>query len=538
MVRPSTPSRSTPLAPQRALLHPVWLASLVLLALNDHWLKYAGLLPDVVTGKLSDLAGLVVAPALFATLIRARTRRSLLLAHVAVGAVFSAIQLSSLAATTWSALMAGIGFPWIITSDPTDLLALPMLAVSWRVLGHAMTIPAAALARRSAEAGAAAVGLLCSVATSQPGPDPDPDPFPESGWLPPIQGDVWLHNGTGEPLVVRVRTLAPTVLLDCAQIEAEPGRLLSDEVFGAVQSWSLPVDANLTVIDHVDFSATCYAARVDADGFEPVVLFWQSGDYFVRELPGDGLDETLPGWVSLELDVDGVGSYTTHEPILFPRDAEASAPTGACAAPDDADRIDWGDEPIVGNFTIAAIAPGVDGCVALDLVVAGSEDAPRRQYLCMPTLELPFAAGDNVAIAAAYGAQSEALVLSALDAEFLPAEPVRELWLSRGGALPQISSAPGLQLSAVPAYDCTLSVDACGTVGRAVGLTVGGDGYSSTQLEHGGAPLTLERNDGTRVTLALAHAQDRVLLDGECAAGPQLLGYDLELAALVEGAAQ
>ncbi|MFO0633179.1 MAG: hypothetical protein U0168_10040 [Nannocystaceae bacterium] len=534
MVRPSTPLRSTPLAPQRALLHPVWLASLVLLALNDHWLKYAGLLPDVVTGKLSDLAGLVVAPALFATLLGARTRRSLLFAHVAVAAVFTAIQLSSTAAATWSALMAGFGFPWVITSDPTDLLALPMLAVSWRVLGQAMATPAAALARRSAEAGAAAVGLLCSVATSRP----DPDPFPEPNWLPPIQGDVWLHNGTGEPLVVRVRALAPTVLLDCGQIGGEPGRLLSDDVFGPVQSWSLPVDANLTVIDHVDGTADCYAARVDADGFEPVVLFWRGGDYFVRDLPGDGLDETLPGWVSLEYDGDGEGSYTARDAILFPRDPESVPPTGACAAPDDADRIDWGDEPVIGNFTIAAIAPGVDGCVALDLVAAGTEGAPHRQYLCMPTLELPFATGDNVALSAVYGAQSEALVLSALDDAYLPTNPTRELWLSRGGALPTITSAPGLQLAAVPAYGCALSVDACGTVGRAVGLTIGGDGFAATQLEHGGAPLTLERDDGSRVTLALAHAQDRVLLDGECAAGPQLLGYDLELAALVEGAAQ
>ena len=44
----------------RALASPVAVVSLVLLVLNDHVLKQAW--PGVVTGKLSDVAGLVVAP--------------------------------------------------------------------------------------------------------------------------------------------------------------------------------------------------------------------------------------------------------------------------------------------------------------------------------------------------------------------------------------------------------------------------------------------------------------------------------------------
>jgi hypothetical protein len=40
--------------------HPVTLLSLVLLLVNDHLLKDA--YPGLATGKLSDLAGLVVAP--------------------------------------------------------------------------------------------------------------------------------------------------------------------------------------------------------------------------------------------------------------------------------------------------------------------------------------------------------------------------------------------------------------------------------------------------------------------------------------------
>ena len=46
--------------PADGLLYPVPLVALVLLVANDHWLKAA--FPGFVTGKLSDVAGLVLAP--------------------------------------------------------------------------------------------------------------------------------------------------------------------------------------------------------------------------------------------------------------------------------------------------------------------------------------------------------------------------------------------------------------------------------------------------------------------------------------------
>ena len=95
----------------RLLLHPVWLGSLALLALNDHWLKGSGLLPGALTGKLSDFAGLMVAPLLLAVLVGVRRRSTWLLAHVAVGLVFAAIQLWGWAADGWSQLMGLVGQP-------------------------------------------------------------------------------------------------------------------------------------------------------------------------------------------------------------------------------------------------------------------------------------------------------------------------------------------------------------------------------------------------------------------------------------------
>ena len=71
--------RRDELAPARALLTPTWVAALALLVANDHWLKGSGMLPGVVTGKLSDFAGMIVAPVLLAALLRVRSKRALAL---------------------------------------------------------------------------------------------------------------------------------------------------------------------------------------------------------------------------------------------------------------------------------------------------------------------------------------------------------------------------------------------------------------------------------------------------------------------------
>ena len=95
-----------PMLSERALLHPLWIAALVVLVLNDHLFKGSGLLPAAVTGKLSDFAGMVVAPVLLAALLRLTGRRAVAAAHVAVGAVFGAINLWPVAARGFESLTA------------------------------------------------------------------------------------------------------------------------------------------------------------------------------------------------------------------------------------------------------------------------------------------------------------------------------------------------------------------------------------------------------------------------------------------------
>ena len=92
------------------------------------------MLPGVVTGKLSDFAGLFAAPALLAVLVRARSARAVAFCHLAVGAVFTAIKTCSSASLAFTAVLGVAGVPWRNWVDPTDLVALPMLVASFGVL--------------------------------------------------------------------------------------------------------------------------------------------------------------------------------------------------------------------------------------------------------------------------------------------------------------------------------------------------------------------------------------------------------------------
>jgi hypothetical protein len=133
-----------PALPLGEALHPVTLAAVAVLVVND-WLLKPRFGPSAVTGKLSDLAGLVFAPvvlsaalglalhlaaALGARVDPSLSRRRLAGCTIATGAVFAAVKLEPAAAHILVQLLSRLGRPAAITLDPTDLLCLPALAVA------------------------------------------------------------------------------------------------------------------------------------------------------------------------------------------------------------------------------------------------------------------------------------------------------------------------------------------------------------------------------------------------------------------------
>jgi hypothetical protein len=147
-----TPARHRPAA--EALLHPIVLLALAAWIVNDHWGKAAH--PGVLTGKLSDVASLIVAPLLpiaALELWRARrdrpppTRGWSIGWLAGVGALMVAIKLFAAAAWAYCHGLAVLQWPLravarVLTGDPlpalapvhlamdpTDLWTLPALAI-------------------------------------------------------------------------------------------------------------------------------------------------------------------------------------------------------------------------------------------------------------------------------------------------------------------------------------------------------------------------------------------------------------------------
>lgn len=149
-----------PTSPWSDLTRPSPLVATGLLALNDHVLKGAGVVPGEITGKLSDVAGLFVAPILAVTILRAfaRVRNSEApqgrLQHngavAEAGRAGDSIQRDGRAAAcvvflvgvvftllkTWPAFNAGVNAFWgPHVLDPSDLCCLPSVLLAWVWLG-------------------------------------------------------------------------------------------------------------------------------------------------------------------------------------------------------------------------------------------------------------------------------------------------------------------------------------------------------------------------------------------------------------------
>ena len=121
-------------------------------------------------GKLSDVAGLVVAPLLLGALLTLmRAPRAVPLALAATGAGFVLCKASTTGAAVTSAVWSLFGTPTIIRADPTDLFALPALYGAWPIQ-RAAALDAGAGWRRtvSVALGVALlpIGVLATSATS------------------------------------------------------------------------------------------------------------------------------------------------------------------------------------------------------------------------------------------------------------------------------------------------------------------------------------------------------------------------------------
>ncbi|WP_437964644.1 hypothetical protein WMF04_33805 [Sorangium sp. So ce260] len=369
-------SRSQRPAPSRfaVLRHPLFLGALALLVVNDHLLKGAGLLPGALTGKLSDVAGLVVAPVLAAALVNARTSRGRALAFAAVVAPFAAIKLSAAAAQLLVGLVGLAGIEWRIWQDPTDLAALVVLVPAWRLSARAAS--SLELSARSADEGSRTAWVLERTILGASGVACVASGTPPDGYLT----DAYLVNVT--PGIVDVRVRWVDASLECSAVTSgDPTRMFGPNAFNLGITYRLdPQDTlplNRTVARRAAgvFEETvptsdgpCEVVLLETDGMRPVMVWWSNLQSV--EIP-QNVNDNRAFWN----DTATVAGRVALEPqaVVAPGQVKKGAlqtnvgPSACAGAPQSSFQwaAPWPDLVAVGE--IASIDALADGCIELTM---------------------------------------------------------------------------------------------------------------------------------------------------------------------------
>ncbi len=509
-----TPERASRESDAIALRHPLWWASLALLVANDHWLKGADLLPGWLTGKLSDLAGLIVGPVLLSALLRARGPRVRGVAFVLVGGWLAAVKLVPAAAAASVALAALFGLDWTIAPDPTDLIALSVLPLAWHVASHRGPLAPRAWAERLA----VGVGVAACVAS----------PPPRPSW----NTAAYLVNRTGERLEVRVRWLE--VRVDCAAIGERFAEVLPRDVFRAGTIYALepdetlPLDRGLvdrpdpwTPADPTGHAGTCDVVMISAEGLPETVVFWDGleprtvFEMDTERVERDGLSMLASGE---ELRLEPGPGYALAEPVdLWETD-------GACRDYGTISGFAWSELPLwTGQqATLAEVRVGIDGCMSLRIEADGTE---HRAFVCVPPDDFPFASGDEVRIdhEPMIDGDARLRIIRELTRDDGSSWRVGELLVHRGGLLEEGPFTLGV---------VTVDAECQGVRMDCGGFRVPGAGgiqlADGVRFVHPGEAMERDAADGRRARLRVGRAETMWVTRDACGAGRDVLGARLE----------
>lgn len=492
---------------------------------NDQWLKESLILPGAVTGKLSDVAGLIVAVGLLSALF-ARTRAAVMVVGAAVGLTFSAINLSPEFASAFQALTAFLHIPWAITVDPTDLLALSVIPIAV-VLIRRLPVEAK---RKTWSFSRVAVALAAAFACAATSPPP-----------PPVQGHTYfssrvaVFNDYGSELTVRFRELRAEVEVDCFEIELDPSEYLSQAAFGPVHTWTMPVSSQVAPWSGQE--RDCFAVLIEIDGMVPSLLFWDD-DLPSREYASPIEEGTEPDGqtVIVSRDGDGVPALSdggSPELVFLNPEDQRLEPDEGCNLPPNDSRLAWATPVPTGDWIIDSVTAGEDGCFAMNLLDSEETDN-ELWFLCADGIEFPFEEGDAVAIDEISGTQGAAPGSHfgvSIDGQRVEDSSTTEIELiaTRGEGLPEIGSViAGWRES--DSCSAIGVIDECGTYSRPGNLRV--ETTEEDALE-GGSGDTLQIFDGDdELTIYLSAVAERFVVDTDCSSEQPTTGIDIELVSI------
>jgi hypothetical protein len=441
----------------RAFSHPGYWLALALLVLNDHLLKGAGLpfAPGWLTGKLSDLAGLVVAPPLLALLLLAAfgargARIAPLVAPALIGAAFTVIKVDVTAAHAAEALFRTFGVASRIWVDPTDLLALA-------VLPFASTLCRVEPLRfRSFHKPVVAIAAFACIATT--GGDEDEGSATE---IPE------LVNETEEALIVHIASTNGAG--GCRIYLEDRVGVLTPDAFALRREVVMAPGARASLSGDlaVPHNKDCGAAWVTLPDGRQELVYWSDLGTIESFVPDDD------------------GRRVARRVVLRGETNRFRFEIG-----DDLSRFELSPEPVDTNcmgptpeYTVEAtaltLAPGfyevasvtvdeADGCRVVEWRSQASEPVVDTQRLCIPEWAFPFEVGEAVSVI-----------------EELRSNGARRLRFTRFNEDNRLSrqltiwnhasDAWGSHVAKLVAEDCVGSILECGAYSRPIQVELPGD---------------------------------------------------------------
>jgi hypothetical protein len=429
----------------RAFGHPLFFGALALLVLNDHVLKGSGILPGALTGKLSDFAGMLVAPPLLALALGCGAASSRAAATIAVGVVFAAIKLSPQAAHALEEVLHACHLRARIWVDPSDLLALIVLPLGHalarpRAVSGPLTAPARAWFERCAIA-AAACACLASIGGG------DDDDGSDRGGGPEIE------NASDQD--IRVIVASTEGAGGCRIYRDDRIALLTADAFVAPREIVLKPKQRAPLTVQTSGDIACGAASIQLADGDGLHVFW-------RELPeieelADENDERRAGRRiaisgqahSYDFEVgEDLTAFTLGGPL-----PEANCPTEAPMY-----SLEWSALPAANGFLeLGEVRTAEDGCLSIDWFKLGGGTSPLTQRLCVPAWAFPFTAGDELAVVQALESEGSRLLRVTRTGE----DGVTELRL--WSAASEFEDSRATELTAI---DCVGDIVDCGAYVR------------------------------------------------------------------------
>jgi hypothetical protein len=340
------------LSARRALLHPAWLAAAGVLLVNDHVLKGSSIVPAVVTGKLSDFAGLFLVPALASTLVFARSRRAVMAVHVLVAVAFAAVKTVPALTIAFEHFLS-LFVASRVWTDPTDLVALPAILLSWRLLVPRMEDGAqTAVHVKVAQLAACSAGALMCIATSQE-----------------VQRPLSIQNLTKQKVTVTIRALSTDVRVDDPIFFSNTPLPLSPTLFApAIGGGVLSLDPG-KAMDSNALGARVLLVDIEAGGKGSQIVLARS-----------------PAITAFDIVTKADGTFAVSSDGASIRNLDAVKP---CAAPP----LKGTDYTILlpTQGTISHISDPIEGCFDLSFV-----NGNERAHVCMPREAWPFGVGDAI----------------------------------------------------------------------------------------------------------------------------------------------